>query len=199
MRAVTCLLTFAIAFGACGDGTPQEVTTFKVGPDGRPVKGTERQEVVVDRQALLSHDLAYTWDCTTEAPFNIFGGEEKVRLWGDWWTSGNPCLGFGLGGNRALGIGFDGFMYPGHTWFIGNQVRSHITKASDHAPTHHVNSTHYKNFQAGGGHPIYTNGETAAFTALPPGFAYARSFNEWDRPGSFQLVRHCNAAENPSC
>ena len=188
-------LTAAIAFGACGGGTPQEVTVFRIGPDGKVVKGTERTEVVMDRQALFSGGYGYSWDCKNDA--SIFGGETKLyqlinnTLWSN-------CLGFGLGGNSVMAIGFNEWTYPGTSTTLDSAAgrpSSFRAKMSDpNGGTHHGSHKFYLNTTVGGGCASVSTGPfTGCYDNISPSAVWWDNFHYDYRPKSFDFVRRCAA------
>jgi hypothetical protein len=201
--AVIVCLTVALTVG-CG-GNPQRVTTFKLGPDGRPDMSTAKEEVVVDRQALISAGVAYTWNCDGDG--TIFGGELKNHLY-----SGAPlngyCLGFGAGGNNAMGLALHEWTWPGLSSTLSNSVGSYEAKAADLAgtnpETHHGQGTWFRNNQGGGGNPNQdlfgptgAPGVGVADTLANPGGYWWADLDTGDSRGSVYLARWCGPGQTP--
>lgn len=211
MRSLLAALTAAIGFIGCG-GEPQQLTTFEVDRDGKPVPGTVKQvelEAGIDRQqfALLS-GVGYTWDCQNEAASVIYGGEVKLfRHFNNYVWPGHAtakCRGFGLGGNNVMANGLDNWSWPG-TFDIMSNVRAKSArfKISDATGgTHHGDNKYYRNLVLGGGCAEWQTpsiDKQACFGQLAPGTDFWFNF-DWDparQPGSFDLVRRCGPEGTP--
>jgi hypothetical protein len=195
------VLGFLTAFGACGDGTPQEVTTFRIGPDGRPVKGTEKQEVVVDRQAVITLGVGYTWNCAGD--YTIFGGELKAFYYAGANAGNGACLGFGAGANNVMAISLPEYNWPGTSSSLGADVGSYHVKLPDSSGTHHGRNCWFRNAQGGGGTPNHQRNGTiteAACLEWCPGCAWWAdlSLTPSEAPSSVYVSRFCGPGET-SC
>jgi hypothetical protein len=217
MRAVICLLTAAITFGACGGETPR-ITGFKLGPDGRPDMSTAR-EVESVQQAVIE-GLAYVRNCAGEQAGVIYGKELKIC--GDFGCNGleatpQSCTAYGAGGYDLMFISFDSISWlPGaYSWVHGGSIGgqtvaskrpySFIVKATDYPfpPTTHSNFEFYTNLQFGGCSQFadqYGETRTGCISGLGNGVRVWGAFSPFfsgGLPGSVEFNRWCGDSGVP--
>jgi hypothetical protein len=183
---LSALTAAAIAFGACG-GEPQKLTTFKLGPDGRPMMGTARETVVLDRRELLTTGVAYTWDCYQDV--TLFGGETKVY---EAFNGGGRCRGFGAGYHDYMGISAPEWTWPGSSTPI-NDIYMQLSQAYNSAGTHHVHHCFYQNAEMGTVAIRHPNPSLACWDGLAPHTVLLNNLVSVTK--SFEMKRYCTADE----
>jgi hypothetical protein len=217
MRAVICLLTAAITFGACGGEAPR-ITGFRLGPDGRPDMSTAR-EVESVQQAVID-GLAYWRDCRFEPVSTLYGKEAKVCGDGGcsvWNNVPSSCVAFGAGGYDLMFLSMDSLAWPSgaysgiYGWIGGASMNTYrpysmAVKAADYPfpPTTHSNFEFYKNTQFGDCTTV--NGQQTTFSGCMAGLGngvvrlgifVTPMFDQVGLPGSLEFNRWCGDNGNP--